>query len=176
MTPLPTSRRRRVTSSRSRADLGAQGVFAVVTLMLLDTATHAPASGSCDLTYHELGPLTCWSAPVKPAAVQAARAAVTVDPTSFGTTLQLGVGAGVGVGLGVAVGVGVGTGVGAGVAVGGGVGPDLPAGVAVAVARGGSGLAPSVVAVPSGVARSVDVGTELGFLGRDRIAGRGHRR
>ena len=89
---------------------------------------------------------------MKPAAVQAARAAVTVDPTRFGTFLQLGVGAGVGVGLGVALGVGVG--VGAGVAVGGGVGPDLPAGVAVAV--GGSGVAPSVVA-----AGSVDVGTEL---------------
>ena len=140
--------------------------------MLLDTATHAPADGSCDLTYHEFGPLTCWSAPVKPAAVQAARAAVTVDPTRFGTTLQLGVGAGVGVGLGVALGVGVG--VGAGVAVGGGVGPDLPAGVAVAA--GGSGLAPSVVVVPSGVARSVDVGTELGSWDASRTAGRRRRR
>ena len=122
--------------------------------MLLATATHAPADGSCDLTYHEFGPLTCWSTPVKPAAVQAARAAVTVDPTKFGTFLQLGVGAGVGVGLGVGVGVRV------GVAVAGGVGPDLPAGVAVAA--GGSGVAPLVVVVPSGVTRSVDVGTELG--------------
>jgi hypothetical protein len=91
---------------------------------------------------------------VNPAAAQAVRAAATVDPRRFGTTLQLSVGVGVGVGRG--VGLGVGTGVGAGVAVGGGVGVAI--GVEVGVSASGSGVEPSGAGVTSRPL-AVDVGT-----------------
>ncbi len=93
---------------------------------------------------------------MNPAADHAARAFDTVDPTSWGTTAQTGVGAGVGVGVGAGVGVGVGVGIGIGVGagVGLGVGAEVGAGVGAAI---GTGVAP-------GVGAWVGCGTEAGCL------------
>jgi hypothetical protein len=75
--------------------------------------------------------------PLKPAAVQAARALPTVNPTRFGTTWQAGAAVGVGEGVGDGAGVGSGNGVGVGVDAGGGavgVGGDAGGGAPVAAA------------------------------------------
>jgi hypothetical protein len=79
--------------------------------------------------------------PVNPAPVQAARAAATESPTSFGTVWHDGVGVGVARGVGVGRGVGFGVGAGVGVLVGGGVSLGVPVGVRVGVATG-VGVAP----------------------------------
>ena len=108
--------------------------------------------------------------PVKPAEVQAARAALRVRPINVGTVLHIGgvgVAVGVGVGVGADVGVGVGVGVGAEVGVGSGVAvaPEVGIGDGVGVGgrRGaavGSGLEPMV----GGVGESPDVTTPPGAV------------
>lgn len=89
-------------------------------------------------------PLAGLNDPVNPAAVHAARAFGTVEPTSWGTTAQ----------TGVVVGLGVGVGVGFGAGFGAGVGLRVGAGVGAAV---GAGVAP-------GVGGRVGCGTDVGFL------------
>lgn len=137
--------------------------------MLESAGRQAPAGRLWSRTIRLFCPETGLNEPVKPAAVQAERAAATVMPTRFGTVRQTGVGVGVGAGVGAAVGVGVGAGVGAGVEVGVGVGvapcvavgPGVGVGAAVgaAVGVGGLGVAPGGRV---GVGRAVGCGVEPG--------------
>ena len=118
---------------------------------------------------------------MKPAPVQAERAADKVKPTRSGTTLQAGTGVGVGVGVGVGGGVGagvgakvgdgvdggVGTGLEVGTSVGVGVGRGVAAGIGVgaSVGRAGDGVAPrtgALVLVGIGVIFVIAVGTGVG--------------
>jgi hypothetical protein len=93
--------------------------------------------------------------PLKPAAVQAARAFATVNPTRFGTIWQagvaVGVGDGVGDGVGVGSGVGLGDSAGVGVAAGGGVGGG-------AGGVGGGAVGGAAVGVPTGLSVGAGVG------------------
>jgi hypothetical protein len=107
--------------------------------MLVSAGRQAPGVSLCVCTTLVFRPNAGLNDPRKPAAVQAARASATVNPTRFGTTRQLAIGVGVGVGCGDdgGVGVGVGSGVGDGADVGVGVdvgvdvdvGPDVGPGV-----------------------------------------------
>jgi hypothetical protein len=96
--------------------------------------------------------------PLKPAAVQAARAFATVNPTRFGTIWQAGVA--VGVGDGVGDGVGVGSGVGLGDSAGVGVGAGGGAVEVGGVAGGAGGVAVGGAAV--GVSTGLSVGAGVG--------------
>jgi hypothetical protein len=109
--------------------------------MLVPAAMQAPGVSLCVCTTLLVRPNAGLNDPLNPAAVQAARAFATVDPTRFGTIWQAGAGAGVGVGVGAGVGLGpvVGLGVDAGggaIGVGGAVGGGAPVGTAIGVAVG----------------------------------------
>jgi hypothetical protein len=101
--------------------------------------------------------------PMKPAAVQAARALAIVNPTRLGTISQAGVGVGVGDGVGAGVGVGVGGGVGVDGGVGDGAGVGLGNAVGVGVgAGGGAGVGVDVgTGAPVGFATGVTVGPDV---------------
>jgi hypothetical protein len=86
--------------------------------MVVAAGMQAPEAWLCDCTTLVLRPNAGLNEPLKPAAVQAARASATVAPTRSGTTRQSATGVGVGVGAVDGVGVGVGSGVGTGDGVG----------------------------------------------------------
>jgi hypothetical protein len=137
-----------------------------VTKTLVPAGRQAPGVSLWVCTTLVFRPNAGLNEPLKPAAVQAARAFATVNPTRFGTIWQ----AGASVGVGVVVGVGVGAGVGAGVGDGAGVG--LGNGVGVGVGTGGGAVEVGGVAgggapvgFPTGLSVGADVGTGPPILG-----------
>jgi hypothetical protein len=130
-----------------------------VTVIVVVGGRHAPGVRFWVATINLFRPLGL-NEPVNPAPVQADRAAATVFPTRFGTSLQAGVGVGVGAGVGRGVGAGVRLGVGAGVGFGVAAGVGFGVGTGVPV-RGGGDPTTSPGAV-------VRVGFELVADGLDR--------
>lgn len=106
----------------------------------------APAVWLCVCTTLLFKPDPGTNGPLKPAAVQAARALATVEPTRSGTIWQVGsddgAGGGVGAGVGNGAGVGLDTAVGLGadaggaIGVGGAAGEGAPVGIAIGLAVG----------------------------------------
>jgi hypothetical protein len=135
-----------------------------VTTMLVSAAMQAPGVSLCVCTTLLVRPNAGLNDPLKPAAVQAARAFATVNPTRFGTIWQAGAGAGVGVGDGAGDGVGAGVGNGSGVGLGNGAGVGVSAGGG-AVGVGGVAAGGAAVGVPTGSKVGAGVGAGPPILG-----------